>query len=217
LAMPHVDHRRHISIVAGALALIAIATGVIVVRGSQTNSPALHATRLPSAIPAPAIVGRDQNGNLVTAPSPGRPALVTFFWTHCTDVCPLTASQIAAALDEVGPARAAKIDVIAVSVDPVGDTPGAVTSFLSRHHLTGRMHYIIGSEATLAPIWQQWGIRVHASTTTNPVTHVVTRNVDHSSVLFEVDATGHEVATYNLDAAAVPVAGLAADIRTLAG
>ena len=212
------DSRRAVGIAAGILSVIAIAVGTIIVRTSHSDAHALHATPLPSPVLAPAIVGRDQSGNLITIPSPGRPALVTFFWTHCTDVCPLTASQIAAALDQVGPATAAKIDVIAVSVDPVGDTPGAVTSFLSRHHLTGRMHYIIGSEATLAPMWQQWGIRVLASTTTNPVTHVVTRNVDHSSVLYEVDAKGQEVAAYNnLDAAAVPVAGLAADIRALVG
>ena len=37
------------------------------------------------------------------------------------------------------------MQIIAVSVDPRGDTPKAVAAFLARHEMTGRMQYLIGS------------------------------------------------------------------------
>jgi protein SCO1/2 len=155
-------------------------------------------------VPAPLTAGRDSVGDLVSVPEGGRPALVTFMYAHCTTSCPLIAGELSIALDQAGPA-ASKIDVVAISVDPVGDTAAEVNRFLAAHKLTGRMSYIIGSRSVLSPIWQAWGIRAQ------PVNAI---RSTHTALIVEIDKQGKEVGTY---AGAIPlsVPGLTADIQSL--
>ena len=61
----------------------------------------------------------------------GRFTLVTFLYTNCPDVCPLIAEHLNTALRRLG--ERADTRVLAVSVDPKGDTPAAVRQFRRRH------------------------------------------------------------------------------------
>jgi protein SCO1 len=188
-------------------AVCAMAVVVVILVDGTGGTPPLNAVPISPPVAAPPTAGRDSTGNLVSVPEGGRPALVTFLYAHCTTSCPLIAGEVAAALDEVGAGTAAKIDTVAISVDPVGDTPTAVNSFLSVHNLTGRMSYIIGSRAELAPMWQAWGIRAQP---TNAIRST------HTALVVLVNRQGQEVGTY---AGAIPISvpALAADVRSLAG
>ena len=84
--------------------------------------------------------------------------LVTFLYTNCPDICPLITSNLRVAQNLMGPRTASKVQIIAVSVDPRGDTPKAVAAFLARHEMTGRMQYLIGSAPELARVWKAWGV-----------------------------------------------------------
>ena len=81
---------------------------------------------------APAISLRDASGAPVTlAGQRGRYVLVTFLYTHCPDVCPLIASNLNGAVRALG-ARGKNVRVLAISVDPKGDTPAAVRAYVKR-------------------------------------------------------------------------------------
>ena len=67
----------------------------------------------------------DQRGKLV---------LVTFLYTNCPDVCPLITQNLNQALQMLGPKRD-DVRVLAVSVDPAGDTPESVDKYAKAHHL----------------------------------------------------------------------------------
>ncbi len=67
----------------------------------------------------------------------GKAVLVTFIYTHCPDICPLIVGHLHAALSKLGP-DAKDFQIIAVSVDPKGDTPKTVKKFLADHQMTGR-------------------------------------------------------------------------------
>src|SRR5437667_11083992 len=54
----------------------------------------------------------------------GKAVLVTFIYTHCPDICPLIVGNFRTAQARLGPA-AKKLQIIAVSTDPRGDTPRA--------------------------------------------------------------------------------------------
>ncbi len=153
---------------------------------------------------APLTQGRDSVGRPVSVPAPGRPAIVTFLYTRCPDICPLTAQEVSQALDRVG-ARQKDIDVVAVSVDPKGDTPAAVRAFLAQHRLTGRMRYIIGSAATLRPLWKKWLIAAQPDGATASV---------HSARVVLVNRDGRQAGSYSAGLP-IDVGDLAADIRTL--
>jgi protein SCO1 len=142
------------------------------------------------AKPAPPIQLPNYLGQPVTlAEYRGKAVLVTFLYTHCPDVCPLIASNLRVALNLLG-ARAAKVQVIAVSVDPHGDRPAAVDKFLRAHGMVGRMQYLIGSSTQLARTWSEWYVG-----SKREVGHP--ELVDHSALVYGISASGKLTTLYS--------------------
>ena len=132
---------------------------------------------------APPIALRNYLGRPVTlAEYRGRAVLVTFLYAHCPDVCPLIASNLRVALNLLGPS-ASKVQVIAVSVDPRGDTPAAVASFVRAHEMTGRMQYLIGSAPELSRTWAAWSVGSSREAADPEL-------VAHSALVYGVSASG---------------------------
>jgi protein SCO1/2 len=118
----------------------------------------------------------------------GKAVFVTFLYTHCPDVCPLIASHLHTVLAELGP-RARNVQLIAVSVDPRGDTPGAVAAFLREHQLTGQMQYLIGSGKQLAPVWSSWYVGSSRDVGKPDL-------VSHSALVYGISASGKLTTIY---------------------
>ncbi|HWW89157.1 MAG TPA: SCO family protein [Solirubrobacteraceae bacterium] len=132
---------------------------------------------------APPIELRNYQGQPVTLTQyRGKAVLVTFLYTHCPDVCPLIASNLRAALRMLG-SRASRAQVIAISVDPRGDTPPAVATFLRTHEMLGRMQYLIGSPSQLSRTWAAWSVG-----STREVGQP--DRVAHSALVYGITATG---------------------------
>lgn len=107
---------------------------------------------------APPIRLHDAAGKTVTlAAQRGRYVLVTFLYTHCPDVCPLIAQNLNTAVKSLG-VTANRVSVLAVSVDPKGDTPSAVRSYVKRLHLVPQFRYLIGTRAELRRTWAAWNV-----------------------------------------------------------
>ena len=119
----------------------------------------------------------------------GKAVLLTFLYTKCPDVCPLIASNLGVALNAMGPQDAARVQVIAVSVDPRGDTPKAVAVFLKRHGVAGRMQYLIGSAHELARAWKAWGVGSERDAQSPEL-------VNHSGLVYGVSAQGKVTTLY---------------------
>ena len=110
----------------------------------------------------PQFALKDSLGHLVRLSQyRGKAVLLTFIYDHCPDVCPLIVANLHTALLKLG-AAASKVQIVAVSVDPKGDTPATVKAFLAAHQMTGRMEYLIGSFRELAPVWRAYGVQVQA-------------------------------------------------------
>ena len=110
------------------------------------------------AKPAPPLQLRNYLGQQVNIDQyRGEAVLVTFLYTNCPDICPLITANLHNALDRLG-ASARRVQVIAVSVDPRGDTPRAVAHFLAEHQMVGRMQYLIGSSSALSRVWKAWSV-----------------------------------------------------------
>jgi protein SCO1/2 len=95
----------------------------------------------------------DRGGTISSRALRGRPYALTFLYVHCVDVCPLIGSEIHGALADLG-LKAGRMSVVAVSVDPRGDTGTAVRRWLALHQEPANFHYLIGSQRTLAPVWK---------------------------------------------------------------
>ncbi len=152
---------------------------------------------------APPIQLHDLAGRPVTlAAQRGRYVLVTFLYTHCPDVCPLIAQNLNAAVKSFG-GKADDLRVLAVSVDPKGDTPAAVRAYTRRMHLAPQFRYLIGTRAELSRAWRAWrvlSVRQSAGV------------VDHIAYTALVDPTGQERVLYGADVHAKDVVH---DLRVL--
>lgn len=107
--------------------------------------------------PAPGFSLQDAAGRRFTLSARrGRYVLVTFLYTHCPDVCPLIASNLNTVLRVLGPRS--NVEVLAVSVDPKGDTAATVRAYEKRMHLQPGFHFLIGTRAALRPVWAAWHV-----------------------------------------------------------
>ena len=98
------------------------------------------------------IALRDQDGKLFKLSSlRGKAVYLTFVYSHCPDVCPLMLQALGAAKRKL--ANPESMQIIAVSVDPKGDTPRAVKSFLRARQLTGEVRWLLGTRAQLRRVW----------------------------------------------------------------
>ncbi len=134
--------------------------------------------------PAPPLALRNYRGQAVSLSRyRGKAVFVTFLYTNCTDVCPIIAANLRLAQTLMGPAAAARTQLIAVSVDPRGDTPRAVGAFLARHRMTGRMQYLIGSAGELARVWRAWNVGAEREAGQPQL-------INHSGLVYGVNASG---------------------------
>ena len=199
-------------IIVGALVVVVAAVfGVhaLLDRG-QSDAPKLQGTSL-DGIVAPDFTLADQTGARVSlAALRGHPVVLTFFYTHCTDECPLTAAKFQQAQAQLG-SQLQDVRWVAVSTDPVGDTPQTATDFVAQHGLTGTLHYLLGTKTELAPIWSAYSVAVENTEMTPSANDA--GMVQHTGGVWLIDAQGRE--QVYLDAA-FNTKALVADLTILA-
>jgi protein SCO1/2 len=154
---------------------------------STTTTPAagtkFAAPMLVEPTPAPGFRLKDQNGKWVSlAGLRGKAVALTFVYAHCPDTCPLIMNTLASARRKLG-ADASKFAIVAVSVDPKGDTPKVVRQFLSDRLLTGKASYLIGTRAQLMPVWRSYNV-VARKAPTDPDA------IEHSAFIYGIDRSG---------------------------
>lgn len=137
---------------------------------------------------APPISLHDADGRAVSlAAQRGKLVLVTFLYTHCPDVCPLIAQNLNAAVRALPAAQRDDVRVIAVSVDPKGDTAVAVRKYRKRLQLVPQFEYLIGTRPQLRKVWAAWSV---LSVKDGPDL------VDHVAYTALVDRSGKERVLY---------------------
>src|SRR3546814_14867725 len=92
----------------------------------------------PSALPAGdfggPVVLMDHSGREVTERTYlGRLQVIYFGYTHCPDICPIDAANIAQAVDLLGPAAKA-VPPLFIPIDPARDTPQRLSEWLAAVH-----------------------------------------------------------------------------------
>jgi protein SCO1/2 len=184
----------------GAGALFLLALGGAVGCGSSGSSSTADAPSADASLAGGLVKPPTQEPPLKLDNSLGQPVniadyrgkavLVTFIYDHCPDICPLIVGNLHAAQSQLGN-EADKVQIIAVSVDPKGDTPKTVKAFLADHQMTGRMQYLIGSRPQLENAWTDW--------------HIIAKNskkkgnpdaVEHSALIYGITGSGQLKTVY---------------------
>jgi protein SCO1 len=138
--------------------------------------------------PTPDFTLTDQSGHKVSmADQRGKLVLVTFLYTNCPDVCPLITQNLNQALQMLGSKRD-DVRVLAVSVDPEGDTQESVDKYAKAHHLLPEFHYLVGTREELTKVWKDYDVAAVAS---DP------ELVDHTAYTMLVDRSGEGRVIYD--------------------
>lgn len=208
---------RRVPLLLLAVALVASAALTLVALAGRDEGPIaivpeqegpFRGNPLPEGVvdtPAPSFRHADaRGGELDTGSLEGTPYAVTFLYTQCPDVCPLIGQEIGQALELLG-ARSDEVAIVAVSVDPSGDTREAVRGWLDRLNLPDNFHYLVGSEAELEPTWDSYYAAPQVPG--DPES-------SHSASIWMVDAEGR-IRTKFSAGAPVPPADIAHDFEVL--
>ncbi len=184
----------------GVIALIVLVTGVAVATSGGTKQPLpnnvhqVKAANFDGAVASPAVKAPPLAlNNYLGQPIDltnyrGKAVLITFLYANCPTLCPVIAANLHAAQDLMG-AEARNVQIIAVSVDPRGDTPRAVAGFLKAHGMVGRMQYLIGSAAQLARVWSAWNVGSSRDAQQPDL-------INHSGLVYGIGASGKLTTLY---------------------
>jgi protein SCO1/2 len=179
----------------GALAVVVFANPN---QDEQVTSSGFDGSLRPQIVPTNFTLS-DQDGKRVSlADFKGKPLILTFMYSTCKDTCPLQANQIRGALDQLGNNA---VPAVAISVDPKNDTPESAKRFVVQRQLAGRMQFLLGSYAKLAPIWKEYGIRPQG------------KAFDHTAYVVILDSKGRQRVSFPVSK--LTPEGLAHDVRVL--
>ena len=132
--------------------------------------------------PAPDFRLTDQFGKQVSLSQfKGKPVVLTFLYTHCPDVCPVTAEHLHTTMQQLGSA-AHGVAVLAVSTDPRRDDMNAALSFSKTHNMQDYWHFLIGTQQELAPVWTHYSVSARQ----------IQGKINHSTAVYVIDRQGHE-------------------------
>lgn len=116
-----------IVVVAALLGLLAIFAA-----GNDTSAPGWRGRVLPLVEQKPDIKLTSTDGEPFSLidDTTGDLTLLMFGYTNCPDICPISLGTLAAALEDLGPDVANRVDMVFVTADPDRDTLGRLRTYL---------------------------------------------------------------------------------------
>lgn len=149
------------------LVLFALAICVVpTVRAVEALDPHAHHHVIPDtrrtlasyAIPNVKLVRDD--GRAVTLSDElddGRPVVVSFIYTTCTTVCPVTSQALSELQSRLGSARD-NVHLVSISIDPEYDTPERLRDYAKRFGAGPEWQHYTGTQAASRAAQQAFGV-----------------------------------------------------------
>jgi protein SCO1/2 len=179
-------NRRITIIVAAAMVLLGLA---VVAVGTGAFKP-----RQQAALVGGPFVLADQTGRRVDEKAlKGKWSAVFFGYTYCPDVCPGTLQALTTVSDQLGP-RAAKFQIVFVSVDPGRDTPAVIKGWLDVNKAPPGTLGLTGTPEQTATVVKAYKVFVQKQG--DGANYLM----DHSAYIYLMDPKGRfvKVIPYNL-------------------
>jgi protein SCO1 len=176
-----------------------IACAIAAPAALSAGGQAFSGARIDNPTVLPNFTLHDQDGKLVSLRGErGKAVLLTFLYTHCPDVCPVTAQNLSGAVRLLPPSARRSVRVLAVSVDPRRDTRSAVRHFVRTHRLLPQFRYLTGTYNQLVKAWRFYNITA--------IRDARGKNINHTLYTLLIDRTGKARVIYDATAQSAPVA-----------
>ena len=117
----------------------------------------------------------------------GRPLIVTFIDPLCRNYCPREASVLSQAVTRFSSPHPT---IVAVSVDPWGDTQRNFREDAQHWRLASGWIWGTGKESSLAAVWRRYAIAVEVTKKT--IAGIEVRYITHTEAAYVIDGDGHE-------------------------
>lgn len=145
--------------------------------------PAKDDKRLPLIGPAPAFALDSARGPRVAlADLRGKVMALTFVFTTCTDSCPILTAKMAEIGRSLGSDFGSKVAFVAISVDPLNDTPARLRDYATAHRADGPgWYFLTGAPRDIEAVVRRYG--AYAKTTGSG-------SVDHLFLTSLIDRAG---------------------------
>jgi protein SCO1/2 len=180
---------------------VALALGTACGRG-------FHGQVVEPAAPAAEIVGDSARGGpFRLSDARGKVVVLTFGYSHCPDVCPMTLAKLAQVFRELG-ARAAGATAVLVTIDPARDSREALGAYLAG--FDARFVGVVLGAGELAHAREAYGVTVAARPGGDRAPEAVAERyytLDHTSGYFLIDRNGRLRVRHAADASADAIAG----------
>ena len=124
----------------------------------------------------------------------GKYVLLTFGYTHCPDVCPLTLSEFRRIRDSLGD-LGEQVEFVFISVDGQRDTPDAIKQYFETRKLEGIIG-LMGDDTDLRALGTDYGLFFQIGEDTSKGGYLV----DHTAGSFLLDPDGLWVMRYQFGA-----------------
>lgn len=150
--------------------------------------------------PAPNFTLTDQHGQSVSlAQFRGKSVVLSFTDDQCTDICTLLAQDVRTADRDLGAARR-NVVFLSVNANPYFPGVGTLRTWTDQHGLSGLHNWVFvsGTPAQLRQVWRDYGVEVELQPKT--------RTVIHSTELYFLGPTGHQIAVGSYGSAAADTA-----------
>lgn len=108
-------------------------------------------TEITAQYQVPQVVLVRDDGKTVSLPDEiddGRPVVLSFIYTSCTEICPLVSQTLSQLQSKLGKDRD-RVHLVSISIDPEEDTPARLAAYAAKYHA--------------GPEWQHYSGTVTAS------------------------------------------------------
>lgn len=134
----------------------------------------------------------DQDNNAISLSDlGGRPTLITFGYTHCPDVCPITLGEMRNIRTDLGDS-ADSIDYVFISVDGARDSPDVLSTYFATLGVDEFMIGMRGADEQLRTVTAPYGVEYIL----NEADALGNYSVDHTAGMFLLDSNGNWIRRY---------------------
>jgi protein SCO1 len=153
-----------------------------------------HPSPLADIGPAPSTVLVDSGGKpFDLATLRGKVVLVSFVYTTCNGVCPLTTQTLHRVEQTLKQAKlwGTSVAFVSITLDPKRDTPEVLSRYAQLFGVDrSAWHFLTGPPAQVDSVIAAWGMWAKCDPT---------GAIDHPSRIFLLDPRGHQREIYNLE------------------
>jgi protein SCO1/2 len=113
----------------------------------------------------------DQTMNLEQELDDGRPVVLNFIYTSCTEICPLTSNTFSMFQSMLG-SDANKVHLVSISIDPEQDTPSVLRKYSEKYKAGSEWDFYTGTVAASIAAQKSFDAYLGEKMNHVPVTYV---------------------------------------------